>query len=161
MTEFKLSVGLGEIKVANEPNQVLVSYGLGSCVAVTIYDPVARVGGMAHVVLPDSSLNRTEGSPGKFADTAVPALVKAVLERGAARHRLKTWLVGGARMLQALSPGLDVGQRNSTALRVNLEKSGLPLKGEDIGGTRGRTVRLQIGSGRVLVSAVGAGDWEI
>jgi chemotaxis protein CheD len=159
-----IPVGLGEIKAGKEPSQVLVCYGLGSCIGLTIYDPVVSVGVMAHIVLPDSSLNRSpELLPGKFADTGVLAAIAEALTLGAFRSRLVCRMAGGARMLNLAGLGnrLDIGARNAEAVRTALQALGIRLVADDSGGTYGRTLQLHLGSGRLLVSTVGRGEREL
>ncbi|HLN63343.1 MAG TPA: chemotaxis protein CheD [Symbiobacteriaceae bacterium] len=159
-----VAVGLGELKSGSRPEQVLVCYGLGSCIGLTLLDPVARVGVMVHVVLPDSSLGRGQlVLPGKFADTAVPAAIAEAVKLGAMRSRLIARMAGGARMLNVVGTGskLDIGNRNAEAVRVALTEHGLRLMADDTGGTYGRTLHLYMGTGRLLVSTVGRGEREL
>lgn len=160
MSVQPIPVGLGEIRVSSNQDDVLVCYGLGSCIGLILHDAQARVGGMAHVVLPDSSLGRGRDMAGKFADTAVPYLVAELLRLGAARSRLAARMVGGARMISVIGAGsrLDIGARNIEAVKAALEEARLSLRGEDTGGTHGRTVHLHVGTGRVVVSTVGRGE---
>lgn len=153
-------LGLGEMAASRDPEDVLVCYGLGSCMGVALVDPVARVGGMAHVVLPSSELARGALQPGRFADTAIPALVDSVLELGANRGRLVAKIAGGARVLNAIAPGsrLDIGIRNVEAVRQVLAAARIPLAAEDTGGNYGRTVQLLVATGQVRVSTVGRGE---
>jgi chemotaxis protein CheD len=138
----------------------LVTLGLGSCVAILLHDADARVGGMAHVLLPEPALSRHQDNVAKFASTAVPALVEAMAGRGARRRRLKARLVGGAAMFQSLMvPGsLNMGARNVNAAREALRVAGIPLLGEDVGGDYGRSVRFAVGEGRTVVTSVGRSD---
>ena len=159
-----LAVGLGELKSGSRSDQVLVCYGLGSCIGLALYDHTARVGVMVHVVLPDSSLNRAQQmQPGKFADTAVPAAISEAVRLGAVRSRLVARIAGGARMLNVVGAGskLDIGNRNADAVRGALEQHGLRLAADDTGGTYGRTLQLFVGTGRLLVSTVGRGEREL
>lgn len=159
-----IAVGLGELKAGTRPDQVLVCYGLGSCIGLALNDPVARVGVMVHVVLPDSSLSRGQVlQPGKFADTAVQAAVAEAVRLGALRSRLVARIAGGARMLNVVGAGskLDIGNRNSEAVKTALEAGGLRLWAEDTGGTYGRTLQLFVGTGRLVVSTVGRGEHEL
>lgn len=158
------AVGLGELKVGTRPGQVLVCYGLGSCIGVALYDPIVHVGAMLHVVLPDSSLNRgRESPPGKYADTGVSAAVEAIVKAGAAKARVTARVAGGARMLNLASANakLDIGARNDEAVRAALHRHGIRLVADDVGGTYGRTLQLYIGTGRLLVSTVGRGEREL
>lgn len=157
------SVGLGELKWGNHPSEVLATFGLGSCIALTAYDPAIRLGAMVHIILPDSSLARQPYSPAKFADTAVPLLLATVLREGAMRTRLQVKMAGGARVLNIPRDAgiLDIGTRNIEAVIKALEKEGIHLAGRDVGGSHGRTVKLYLGTGRVTVAAIGQGEKEL
>lgn len=164
MTAETIPVGLGELKASAKKGQVLVCYGLGSCIGLALYDSVARVGTMVHVVLPDSSLSRgQEVPPGKFADTAVRAAIAEMIKLGAVRSRLTARMAGGARMLNVAGAGskLDIGARNIDAVRAALQAEGLRLCAEDTGGSHGRTLQLFVDSGRLLVSTVGRGEKDL
>jgi chemotaxis protein CheD len=142
------------------PDDTLVTLGLGSCVAIVLHDPEARVGGMAHVLLPEPALSRDQANASKFATTAVPALVQEMARLGARPGRLKARLVGGAAMFQTLMvPGsLNMGARNIIASRQALERAGIPVIAEAVGGDFGRSVRFHVGAGRTTVSSVGKAD---
>ena len=139
---------------------VLVSLGLGSCVAIMLHDPQAGVGGMAHVLLPSRSLARDQDNPAKFPETAVPFLIQRMLPLGAARNRLVAKLAGGASMFaQLMSPGsVQMGERNIVASRAALREVAIPVVGEAVGGDRGRTVRFWPQDGRVETRTVGGDD---
>lgn len=164
MSSETKAVGLGELKSSGVDGQVLVCYGLGSCIGLTFYDQIARVGVMGHIVLPESNLNRN-GSfpPAKFADTAVPAAIAEAVRLGASRSRLVARIAGGARMLHVVGAGskLDIGSRNIEAVRAALSAEGIQIVAEDTGGSYGRTLQLFIGDGRLLVSTVGRGEHEL
>ncbi|HEU4881211.1 MAG TPA: chemotaxis protein CheD [Longimicrobium sp.] len=142
------------------PDDILVTLGLGSCVAILLHDAEARVGGLAHVLLPEPALSRDQGNASKFATTAVPALVQEMARMGARPGRLKARLVGGAAMFQTLMvPGsLNMGARNIIASRQALEDEGIPVVGEEVGGDYGRSVRFYVGAGKTTVSSVGKAD---
>ena len=142
------------------PGDVLATLGLGSCVAILLRDPVARVGGMAHVLLPEPALARDDGNPFKFAQTAVPELIAELRREGARAARIEGRLVGGAAMFATLMvPGtLNMGERNIRAAREALVRAGIPLHGEDVGGDYGRSVRFRVDDGSVTVSSVGRPD---
>jgi chemotaxis protein CheD len=142
------------------PDDTLVTLGLGSCVAILLHDAAARVGGLAHVLLPEPALSRDQGNASKFATTAVPALVQEMARMGARPGRLKARLVGGAAMFQTLMvPGsLNMGARNIIASRQALEDAGIPVVGEEVGGDYGRSVRFYVGAGKTTVSSVGKAD---
>ncbi len=148
-----VSVGLGEICVARDPNLVLVCYGLGSCIGVSAYDPVAKVGGMAHIVLPTSNNGFAETSPTKFANTCIPFLISKMEEENAKPGRLILKIVGGARMIRSINRGssLDIGERNIEAVTEVINKMGLKIHAKDIGGDWGRCLWLYIASGTTRV----------
>jgi chemotaxis protein CheD len=152
------------VKVAQQatgvPGEILITLGLGSCVAILLHDAEARVGGMAHVLLPEPALSRDQGNPSKFASSAVPALLEAMVARGARKSRLEGRLVGGAAMFQALMvPGsLNMGARNVIASREALRAAGIPVLAEEIGADYGRSVRFHVAEGRTVVTAVGRVD---
>jgi chemotaxis protein CheD len=151
------------VKVAQHavgtPGDMLVTLGLGSCVAIMLHDPATRAGGLAHHLLPEPGLARDASNPFKFASTAVPSLVEELRALGM-RGRPEARLAGGAAMFATLMvPGtLNMGERNIRAAREALQKAGIPIRGEDVGGDYGRSVRFRVGEGRVLVSSVGRGD---
>jgi chemotaxis protein CheD len=164
MSTLIIPTGLGELKITADPEGILVCYGLGSCIGLTLYDPAIHLGIMAHVVLPDSNLGRGgELAPAKFANTAVPEALAWAAKYGAKRSRLIARIAGGARMLNLAGIGskLDIGSRNVESVRVALRDCGIPLATEDTGGTYGRTLQLFVGTGRVLVSTVGRGEREL
>lgn len=154
MRQHARSVRMGELAVARE-DEVLAAVGLGSCVGVALVDTGARVAGLAHVMLPEPSSGR-EGGPGRFATTAVPALLEEMECAGASRERLVAKIAGGASMFRGLSPkGVGaVGERNAAAVHRALEQLGIPVVGEDVGGNWGRTVHLQAEDGAYIVSNV-------
>ncbi len=133
---------MGELAVSSTVGDELVAIGLGSCVGLAMVDREAGVAGLAHVVLPES-LGKS-GPAGKFADLAVPDLIARLAERGAARGRLEAVLIGGARMF-TVGASLDIGARNAEAVREALIKAGVPVRAQEIGGTRGRTARVIVG----------------
>lgn len=154
-----LPVGLGELRTTRVGE--LVAYSLGSCVAVCLFDPVQRVAGMAHVVLPCAPPSYDGTMPGRYAETAVRALIAAMEAHGCVRYRLTARLAGGAAVL-ALKDSLGgIGARNVAVVRAVLARHDLPIVAEAIGGTQGRTVRLQAPSGRVLVRTVQGTEVEL
>lgn len=136
-----------------KPGDILVTYGLGSCVAIVLFDPVKKVGGMAHIMLPSRSLARREDIPGKTPQTAVPALLEQMTALGANSRRITGRLVGGASLFAALSPpgSIQMGERNVVASREVLNQNGIPLVGELVGGECGRSVWFHIADGVVVV----------
>jgi chemotaxis protein CheD len=138
---------------------VLVTVGLGSCVAIMLHDPEARIGGLAHVLLPTPSLTRADGNPAKFPQSAVPRLLELMVADGARPERVTGRLAGGASMFASLAPPgtLQMGERNLVASRQALSANGVRLIGEAVGGDFGRTVRLRVGDGAVEVRTVAHG----
>ena len=136
---------------AVEREGVLVSLGLGSCVAIMLHDPKACVGGMAHVLLPSKSLSHDQDKPAKFPETAVPLLIQRLMAAGADRHRLVAKLAGGASMFaQLMTPGsVQMGERNIAASRSALRDAAIRIIGEAVGGERGRSVWFHTGDGHV------------
>jgi chemotaxis protein CheD len=153
------AVGMGEYAVARDDG-VLVAFGLGSCVAVILLDRHARVGGMAHVVLPAASLTRGHEKPARSAETAVPLLVGAMKVAGADIARIVARLVGGASMFASLLPAGSVamGERNVLAVRAALRAAGIPVVGESVGDTIGRSAWFDVARGSILVRSVGRED---
>src|SRR4051794_1466981 len=149
MVATDLSVGIGELKSSGDATEILVARGLGSCVGVCLVDASQGVGGLAHVMLPDSTEAGRGGT--RYADVAVPALLEQVLALGARRHRLRVALVGGAQMFsgRAIAAGGAVGERNHVAACAALSALGLRVSASATGGERGRTVRVEVGGGRV------------
>jgi len=153
---------MGELEVGRAPD-VLTTFGLGSCLGLAIYDRQARVGGLAHIMLPDSRIAKVPArSPGKFADTAIPELLRRLSKAGADAARCKARLVGAASMFAAaFDPMRLVGPRNVEAAKALLASSGIGIEASEVGGTVGRTVTLFTESGQLVVRTVAEGSREI
>jgi chemotaxis protein CheD len=149
MVAADLTVGIGELKSSADAGEVLVARGLGSCIGLCLVDRSQNVAGLAHIMLPDSTEAGRQGM--RYADCAVPALLDSVLELGARRHRLEAVLVGGAQMFsgRAIAAGGAVGERNDIAARAALVRLNLTVVADATGGERGRTVRVEVGSGKI------------
>jgi chemotaxis protein CheD len=145
-------VGVGAGMVSNHPAETLVTYALGSCVAVAIHDPVAKVGGLLHFMLPESSLDREKATrqPSMFADTGLPLLLERVARLGASSSRLRVWLAGGAQMIGD-NGFFNIGRRNAEAARALLDSHGLRVESEDLGGSISRSVFLAVGTGEMTL----------
>jgi chemotaxis protein CheD len=144
---------------AGSLDEILVTIGLGSCVAILLHDPAAKVGGLAHVLLPSPALSRKDDNPAKFPQTAVPRLLELMAQQGASSRRITARLAGGASMFAALAaPGtIQMGERNLVASRQSLRQHGVALVGEATGGDYGRTVKMWVADGRVEISSVSHG----
>lgn len=160
--EETIVIGMGEIEVSRNTSAVLACIGLGSCIAVCAYDPVSRVGGMVHIVLPDSG-GKMEDALGKYANTAIPLLLQRLADQGGARSRLIVKYTGGAQM--ALTLGVtavfDTGARNLVSVKAALAQEKIFPVASATGGNKGRTVRLYLDTGKVMVKTVGDEPWEL
>ncbi|HOJ94328.1 chemoreceptor glutamine deamidase/glutamate methylesterase CheD [Fervidobacterium sp. 2310opik-2] len=149
----KVIIGIGEWAIESNP-AILVTLGLGSCVGVCVRDPIAKVGAMVHVMLPDSG-GKPTNTPGKFADTGVDIIVEELLKMGAQRNRLEAKIAGGASMFQS---AMDIGARNVEAVKKSLQRNGIKLIAEDTGGNKARSIEYDIETGKLLVRKVKTGD---
>jgi len=147
-------VRMGELATAAKGGAVLVSIGLGSCIGLALLDRAGGVAGLAHVMLPATPSDGDGGTPGKFGDTAVPALLAALVRQGARPSRLEAVLVGGARMF-SIGSSMDIGARNDEAARAALAAHRIPVRAADTRGSTGRTIRVDPSSGTVTVKAAG------
>jgi len=146
-------LGIGELAVSNIGDTVIATHAVGSCIAVCIFDPVAKVAGMLHLLLPESSINpeRAGEHPAVFADTGIPLLFQTAYGYGLAKQRAIVKLVGGAEMPQTPRGWFNTGHRNLLAARNLLWRNGVFVAAEDVGGTDARTVHLSVGTGRLQV----------
>ena len=138
---------------------LITTVGLGSCVAIMLYDAVARVGGLAHVLLPSESMSRDRSNPAKFPATVVPLVLTEMQKLGAIPGRIRAKIVGGASMFGNLSAsgGINIGERNVAAVRDVLAKRKIQIVGEDTGSDHGRSVYFYLADGRVEVRSVRKG----
>lgn len=151
----RIRVGISEFRLAAAPC-VLVSYGLGSCLGVALYDPGLQFGGLAHTLLPTARVVIAGERQTKFVDSAIKLMVNELCAQGATRERLVAKLAGGANMFSA--PGLaadsGIGHRNIQTARQILNELGIPVVAEDVGGHSGRTVEFDVAAGKLLVRSV-------
>lgn len=159
MSATDLLVRVAELQAARG-DVVLVTLGLGSCVAIMLSDSAARVGGLAHILLPSKSLSRDDDNPGRFPQSAIPTLVDRMAELGADRRRITARLVGGAAMFASLAPAgsIQMGDRNLIAAREVLTGLAIPIIGEVVGGSQGRSVWFEVASDRIRVQSVGKSE---
>ncbi len=139
---------------------LITTIGLGSCVAIILYDSVARVGGLAHVLLPEESMSRDRTNPAKFPATAVPLVLAQMQKLGALPGRVRAKIAGGASMFSNFSSsnGINIGERNVAAVREALAARGIEIVGEDTGSDHGRSVYFYLTDGRVEVRSVRKGS---
>lgn len=152
----QLTVGISEMKVSKNAGDTLVTYSLGSCIGVTLYDPDACVGGMIHCMLPLSRLDpaKAKQNPQMFTDTGIPALIQSILDNGGTRKRMIAKVAGAASPLND-NGMFKIGERNYTVLRKVLWKNEILIAAEDVGGTIARTMTLAISSGRTTIRSGG------
>ena len=153
----KYIVGVADMKVANVAGDVIVTHALGSCLGVMVYDPVAVVGGMLHVMMPQASLNpeKARSNPFMFVDSGVPAFFQELYAAGAVKGRCVVTVAGGSNVNGGDNDRFAIGKRNYLMLRKLFWKNGILIKAEDVGGTAPRTVYLEIGTGRTWLSTAG------
>ena len=146
---MNLIVGVSDMKVSNDPNSVLVTYSLGSCIGIAVFDPVVKAGGLLHYMLPESSLDgaKAASNPFMFADTGIPRLFKSVYELGGMKSRMRVVMVGGSQVLDQ-NGFFNIGKRNEMAARKLFHRNNVVIDFADIGGNGNRTIRLAIRNGK-------------
>lgn len=154
MADTEVMVRMGELAVAAKGGATLVSIGLGSCIGLALIDRARGIAGLAHVMLPQAPSDGAGGTPGKFADHAVPALLSELAPLGSRPGRLEAVLVGGAKMF-SVGSSMDVGARNDDAARAALAAARIPVRAADTRGSTGRTIRVDPATGIVTVKAAG------
>lgn len=153
-----INVGMADYKTAHTPD-ILMTAGLGSCIGICIHDPVLKVGGMAHIMLPTSN-GSTGGNLYKYADTALEIMLAEILNLGANKARLRAKMAGGAQMFSfpGKPPVLKIGDRNAEAVEQELKRFGVPLLVADVGGNFGRTIHFDVGTGNLKVRTINHGE---
>jgi chemotaxis protein CheD len=152
MMKTRVVIDISDAKVSNDPSDVLVTYSLGSCIGVCLYDPAIHTGGMLHYQLPTSKMDaeRAQAKPFMFADTGMKLLLAKLVSMGVSTKRMQVRLAGGATM--ATGPqGFDIGKRNYLAIRKILWSSGMMIDAEDVGGSSARNLYMSIADGSVTV----------
>lgn len=155
-----IRVGMADLAVTHNPG-ILVTVGLGSCVGIVCYDPRAKLGGMAHAMLPCRNSSRARENPAKFADSALPLLVEELTRLGARHQRLEARLVGGAQMFTTRGQGseiLRIGEKNVEAALEALRQAKIRLVAQDTGGDYGRTVHFDTSTGQLRVRTMAQGE---
>lgn len=151
-----IKVGMADLKIAKAPDS-LTTLGLGSCIGLTLYDPVAKIGGLVHYMLPDSTKLKNNTNIAKFGDTGIKELHRLMIQAGANPRRLVAKIAGGAKMFEVsgLSSVGNVGERNAEQAKIELRELRIPLVAEDTGLNYGRTVVLDCENGNYIIKAVG------
>lgn len=159
------NVGLAEYAISRNPDDVLVAYGLGSCIGVVMIDPVSRLCGLLHAVLPRAmdGMDSVEHNPHKYVENGIESLIALLKKEGASPSRLTVRIVGGANMLLAsgLTQAFEIGSRNIEAARTTLNRLKMPPVAAEVGGHTGRTVRVYVAESRVTVRVIGEKEREI
>ena len=155
-------VGVADMKVSNQQGEVLVTHALGSCIGVAIYDPTAKVGGILHYMLPESTLDpgKAQEHPQMFADTGLPLLFRECYRLGAQKSRLRVKIAGGSQVL-GNREFFQIGRRNYAALRKIFLKNNVLIDNEDVGGTKARTLFLEMATGNVWIKVMGQNTIEL
>ena len=156
MSNGRIIVSVSDAKVSANPSDMLVTYSLGSCIGVCLYDPVTNIGGMLHYQLPDSKMDteRARQKPFMYADTGLKMLVGKLVEMGAKKKRMQVKIAGGAAMDNG-PKGFDIGKRNHLALRKIMWKNSMFIDSEDIGGFSPRNLYMNIADGTITVKSNG------
>lgn len=155
----KIRVGMADYKAAKSPS-ILITLGLGSCVGVALYDYKNKIGGLAHIMLPDSRLSSSNDyNPGKFADTGIDALIDDIIKLGGNRKNLVSKIAGGSQMFNIKSENsiMQIGKRNVIAVRAKLKELNIHIIAEDVEGNYGRTVEFFCETGDFSIKAIGKG----
>jgi len=153
--------GIGEFGFSNNPEVVIQTFALGSCVALMAYDKTKRIAGLVHIALPESSISLEKAAilPGYFADTAIAYFFKELYRLGASRNNTFLKMAGGARVLNS-SDKFDIGKRNVLAIKKILWKEQLGVIAEDVGGEKARTIHFYVASGEIVITS-GQNKWQI
>lgn len=151
-----IKVGMADLKICPYPNSI-TTLGLGSCVGIALFDPVKKMGGLAHIMLPDSTKIRNNENKAKFADTGIEELIRQMEASGAIRSRIVAKIAGGAQMFafNSQSDMVRIGLRNVEASKLKLKELGVPLLAEDTGENYGRTIEFSTESGVLVIKSVG------
>jgi len=154
----EVKVGIGDYKIAKSPDR-LMTIGLGSCIGIAMIDKKSGIGGLAHIMLPDSRKFNRISNEIKFANLAIPILIRVMVENGAKEKELRAKIAGGATMFNFADSkvNMDIGARNSIAVKAILKARKIPIDSEEIGGTKGRTITFDTATGDLYVKIIGEG----
>lgn len=151
-----IKVGMADLNICSSPDAI-TTLGLGSCVGIVLYDPVLKIAGLAHIMLPDSTQIRSNENVAKFADTGIETLLRQLIQKGAQRSRMIAKIAGGAQMFafSAENAMLSIGKKNVIATKKKLSELGIRIIAEDTGDSYGRTIEFYPETGQLLIKAVG------
>lgn len=158
-----IKIGIADYNYTKSPN-ILTTLGLGSCLGITFYDPINKVGGLVHIMLPSSEQIRNNTNKAKFADTGIECLLQDMLKEGVKRSSLKCKIAGGAQMFSFYGKGnnvLKIGERNVIEAKKVLKELDIPIVAEDTGGNYGRTIELDCDTGMLMIKSIGHGIKQI
>jgi chemotaxis protein CheD len=156
-----LIVDIADMTVSKDPGALLITYSLGSCIGISIWDPVARVGGLLHYMLPESTISpdKAQSNPYMFADLGIPLLFKKAYTLGADKKRIIVKAAGAAQLMDQKGV-FNIGKRNHLALRKILWRNNVIIEKEDVGGFEGRTMKMEVATGKVMIKTK-AGEYEL
>ncbi|MGD9369144.1 MAG: chemotaxis protein CheD [Desulfobacteraceae bacterium] len=159
---MNIIVGVADMRISDDPESVLVTYSLGSCIGIAVYDPVVQVGGLLHFMLPESRLdpNKAQHKPFMFADTGIPRLFKSAYELGAQKGRMRVIVAGGSQVLDQQG-FFNIGNRNQMAVRKIFHRNNVIIDFSDVGGSANRTLRLAVRDGQTGLKVSGQGEKSI
>lgn len=151
----EIIVEVSSYYIAGNPTR-LICLGLGSCLGIALYEPKAKIGGLAHAMLPRVHEGRNKSNLAKYVDTSIILMVDEIIERGGKKKNIRAKIVGGSKMFSTMSDEImDIGQRNINAARKTLKKEGIRIVGENVGGTCGRTIYFDLKTGKIEVRTTG------
>ncbi|MDU1443890.1 MAG: chemotaxis protein CheD [Clostridium cochlearium] len=155
-------VGIADLNVAKSPDKI-ITVGLGSCIGIALYDKINGIGGLLHIMLPDSTQFKNVTNPLKFSDLGIPILIDKMKEKGANVRNLRAKISGGASMFNFSDKSMimDIGRRNIESVKKKLNELSIPILAEEVGGNKGRTMILDTSNGVVQIKTVGVGIKEI
>jgi chemotaxis protein CheD len=150
-------VGVADMKLSASPGDIIVTHALGSCLGIAIFDPLAKIGGLAHLMLPDSRLDplKAQSRPLMFVDTGLALLFREAYDLGAVKRRLIVYVAGGASRAQQEQDSFEIGKRNLLMLRKLFWRNGILIASEAVGGSVARNMSLEVGTGLVTITPAG------
>ncbi|NOX26189.1 MAG: chemotaxis protein CheD [Deltaproteobacteria bacterium] len=156
---MKVIIGISDMRIGTKADDVLITYSLGSCIGVVLWDPDAKVGALLHYMLPDSGIDasRAATKPFMFADKGVPRMFKEIYKHGAKKSRMKVYVVGGSQVMDEAGM-FNIGKRNQMIIRKMFMKNNVMITREDVGGNVNRTISLEVGTGLVRMKVSGKGE---